>query len=67
MIYMYLFSIDFIKNKDWGTNVRFYHVPTINVLSKQVKYIKLFVMKFSIFTAEKISVFVMNSYRQFAK
>ena len=36
-------------------------VPTINVLSKYVKNIKSFMMKFSIFMAEKFSVYCIGN------
>ena len=41
---------------------RFQRVPTINVLSKDIKISNFFLMKFSIFTDEKISVYYMGKF-----
>ena len=38
------------------------HVPTIYVLSKTKKNINNFLLKFLVFTAEKISVYCMDKY-----
>ena len=40
----------------------FQHVPTINVLSKSIKNIIFFPIKFSMFTAEKITVYCMDKF-----
>ena len=47
---VYLFYLFLIQNIDCGYSLE----PTINVLSQNIKSIKIFIMKFSIFTAEKI-------------
>ena len=62
-----LFFLFLLQNIDCGYSMRrFYRVPTIYVLSINKKNTKIFPLKFSIFTAEKIlcvlhgQVFVMS-------
>ena len=59
---VYLFFLFLLQNIDCGYTLE---PPrrAINVLSKNKKNINIFLMKFSIFTAEKISVYYMGKFR----
>ena len=57
---VYLFFLFFIQNIDCGYSLEppCGGVPTINVLSKYINYIKKFPTKFSIFKAEKKFLYI---------
>ena len=58
---VYLFFLVLIQNIDCGYSLElFYRVPTINVLSINVKNIKIFPMKIFIFITKTFSVYCMG-------
>ena len=60
---VYLFFLFFLQNIDCGYSLEPpRRVPTIYVLSKNKKNIKIFLMTFSIFTGETISVYCMGKF-----
>ena len=53
-----LFFSFLLKNIDCGYSRRFYRVPTINVLSRNMKNIRIFYLKIFIFMVVKFSVYL---------